>query len=601
MLNSPAPRLSGYSLCLAAIAAFLIGLFLWTVNKGFDITDEGFYVLGYSYPEEYSSSFTSFNLIVSKLLNPAHTSIIGYRLASLFTTVASALLLAGGVRQWIKEKYQAAVLPFWLVASLFITGNFLQYSIFPRTIFYNNINSFCIAVFVSSILVYSAYPSATGLKWRHAFLYAGSAFMGIDLFVKGSSSVVAMATGLLVLVVYIGLAKVKDWYKPVGIVVLGFLTGVLLFFAGIQPFAVWRTNFVHETGLLLQTSYNEGLLVRYLKDAYPIILTLIYPFSLFIALSFFLTRAYLRGRIRLAPVLQLGAILVGVAFIGYETLRTGLYKITHLNHNQSPVWFLALLLVVLAIFCAAYLEQPFKKIKWRKVIIASWLIILPFVGAIGTYNNLFMNMMLDLNYWLALFCILYVSMPATVSQATLVRIIVFMVPAIVIAEQCTYGLVLAPYLQAANMLEQTVPVSFDKTPATTVLQLDPKTASFMGELEQAMQQSGFKPGMPVVALYDMPGLVYMLGGISPGNPWLFGHLDLRNCDALAKTKMDLSKAFVLVNEKPGEKMLQCMNSSGIPFPEGYTVVRRLLSPYSANQYTWRNYQDTLTVYAPLRR
>ncbi|WBO84960.1 hypothetical protein [Hymenobacter yonginensis] len=600
MNHDSAPRLVVYTVLVGAVAAFLIGLFLWTINKGFDLTDESFYLLGYTYPAEYSSGFTSFNLIVSKILSPASTSIIGYRLAGLFTTVAAGLLLAGGLWVWIKEKYQAGLLPFGLLAALFVSGNFLQYSIFPRTLFYNNINSFCIAAFASSVLLYSAYPSAKGLKWRHAFLYIGGIFIGLDLFVKGSSSLGALATGLVVLALYAGLANIREWYVPVGIALAGFVTGLLLFFVSIQSFGVWHTNFVHETQLLLQTSYNGGLLVRYLKDAYPIIRTLIYPFSIFILAGFFLTRAYLRRQWRPALALQIGAAVLVVAFIGYEALRTGLYKNTHLNYNRSAVWFLALLFVVTAMFAAAYLEQPFRKLKWRKIIIAAWLILLPFVGAVGTYNNLFMNFMLDINYWLALFCIMFVSMPA-VSVLPVVRGIVFLVPALVIAEQSAYGLVFAPYVQATNMMEQKVPVALGQTHAPVVLQLDAQTAAYMTELRKSMRQAGFRPGIPIVALYDMPGLVYALDGISPGNPWMFGQLDVRNCDALAKTRLDLTKAFVLVNEKPGPQILECMKSHGMNFPSGYTVVRRLLSPYAANQYGWRDYQDTVTVYAPKSR
>ncbi|WP_354579946.1 hypothetical protein [Hymenobacter sp. UYP22] len=355
---------------------------------------------------------------------------------------------------------------------------------------------------------------------------------------------------------------------------------------------------MHETQLLLKTSYNGGLLVRYLQDAYPVLRTLVYPFSVFVLLSFFLTRAYLRNKLRLAPALQVGAGLLTLAFLVYEALRTDLYRNTHLNHNRSIVWFLAIMLVVLAMFSAVYLEQPRKKVDWNKIIIAGWLVMLPFVGAIGTYNNLFINVMLDINYWLALLCILYVSMPA-IAHSTAVRVIVFLVPTLVIAQQYAYGLLYAPYLQAANMLQQNVPVTLGRNHTSTVLQLDAKTAAFIGDLRQTMKRAGFEPGMPVVAMYDMPGLVYMLDGISPGNPWLFGQLDLRNCDALAKTRLDLTKAFLLVNEKPGLELLTCMESHGMRFPQDYREVKKLLNPYNPNQYNWRNNQDTLTVYAPV--
>jgi hypothetical protein len=52
--------------------------------------------------------------------------------------------------------------------------------------------------------------------------------------------------------------------------------------------------------------------------------------------------------------------------------------------------------------------------------------------------------------------------------------------------------------------------------------VDASTADLVRRLDAAMRTGGFQAGDSIVALTDMPGLVYLLGGKSPGVPWYFG-------------------------------------------------------------------------------
>lgn len=59
-------------------------------------------------------------------------------------------------------------------------------------------------------------------------------------------------------------------------------------------------------------------------------------------------------------------------------------------------------------------------------------------------------------------------------------------------------------------------------PESGQLLLDEPTADLVRELDHAMRLRDFQAGNPILALTDMPGLVYLLGGKSPGVPWYFG-------------------------------------------------------------------------------
>jgi len=59
-------------------------------------------------------------------------------------------------------------------------------------------------------------------------------------------------------------------------------------------------------------------------------------------------------------------------------------------------------------------------------------------------------------------------------------------------------------------------------PESGRLLVDKPTAELVRRLDGAMRQRGFRSGDPILAFTDMPGLVHLLGGKSPGVPWYFG-------------------------------------------------------------------------------
>ena len=123
------------------------------------------------------------------------------------------------------------------------------------------------------------------------------------------------------------------------------------------------------------------------------------------------------------------------------------------------------------------------------------------------------------------------------------------------------------------------------------------TARYIGGLREALQRAGYRPGYPLLALYDsLAGIC--AGGISPGNAWYFSQQDARNGDALAKTHLDLRRAYLLVNERPGPEFVACLAGRGLHLATDYQLVYQADIPYSRSQYHWHDAQDTVQVYAP---
>lgn len=588
------------SVLFFAVAAILVGMYLWALNKGFDITDEGFYLLSYGYPSEYTSNTTSFHLFVSKILPAPKVSIIGYRVASLVVVLFSAGVFSWGLRRWVAARL-GAVIPWSWVLPLLVIGSMLQYAVSARPINYNGLNSLAIAFFASAVLYYLAASS----RAASAGLVGGGLAMGLDAFVKLSSSGIVLASGALVLIFSLAPPlQFKVVVRPLLLIGIGFLAGIGIFALFILPLPVWYQGFHHETEILLKGMYNPSLLLRYLSDAYPVFRTLVYPFGIVAALAGAWVYYQARGLNKFWQ--HLAILTAALALLFFEAYRTGLYKNTHLNYNRSSVWLLGPIVVAGAMLLAARMcygrQLPLGEgnSSWRLWLVPLWLLVLPFAAALGTVNKIFNNAMLDAMYWVALLVVLHQLLPPPVRYLRGARLALLVLPAMAVAEQTTYGMLWAPYLQLENMFGQHTPITIGAPLKSAELLVDAPSAAFIQGIGTAMRGAGFHAGGPILSLYDAPGLVYALGGISPGNAWYpgFEHQDIRNCDALDKTRLDLHRAFLLVNQKPSSLIIACMAEHGLHFPADYVLIHQAMSPFSRSQYNWHSYEDTMHVFAP---
>jgi hypothetical protein len=139
----------------------------------------------------------------------------------------------------------------------------------------------------------------------------------------------------------------------------------------------------------------------------------------------------------------------------------------------------------------------------------------------------------------------------------------------------------APYRLLAGLEQQTIDTPIGPDGGT--LALDPVLHAFITGVRKAAQDSGFTPGDDVIGLYDMPGIVYALGGRSPGMPWwTMGYPGSR---ALMERGLSLAdpgrvrRAFIL-QTAASTAWLQSLQPEGIHFPDDYELGGTFTIPYS---------------------
>ncbi|QKG51629.1 hypothetical protein [Hymenobacter sp. BRD67] len=466
-----------------------------------------------------------------------------------------------------------------------------MFSIFPRSISYNGVIS--LSLLLSAAAVLSALRRGPGAAtWQ---LLGIGLVLGLDVFVKASSAAL-LFSGAVVLLAWYWRSFGWRLLRAAVLLGLGLALGFGLYFVVVEPSGVWYHNFMQEM-VVIQSKGRYGisdLLPKYISSAGKTLAFLAFPFGpVVLALT---GLAWWWSRRVPARWHQLAVLTIGGGlgtFLLMEALRRRWYSNAFSNGRETlPLFFALVVITALVIAATATAAQPRIHTEpappaqqWP---VGLWLFMLPMLASLGTVNDLRLNLLVDMTPWFGLLLILVSQvrlslLPAWAPAALLLA------PAGYAAEQTIWGVLLTPYNLSATMAAQTEPLH--AAGVTGRLQVDPATGAFVNQLEKLLAAGGFRPGDPLLAFYDLPGLVYLCGGVSPGAAWYFSGNDARNCHALDLTAQPLRKACILVNQPLSDELKACLHEHGLAFPENYRLVGSVLSSYHSEH-------RQVQVYAP---
>ena len=118
--------------------------------------------------------------------------------------------------------------------------------------------------------------------------------------------------------------------------------------------------------------------------------------------------------------------------------------------------------------------------------------------------------------------------------------------------------------------------------------VDIETKTFLLELKQLLKVNNFKKGYPIFG-FHIPGVIYLLDGISPGMPYYFN----KKRDLMAFESFTLNNnppIIMLTEENPiNDELLNTMKTKGINYPDDYLLKGEVYFP---------NTKSMLKVYFP---
>jgi hypothetical protein len=570
-----------------------IATIFWGADRCLGLGDEGIYLLSARYPDEVQQHVSSVYIYTGYLFRMASFDPAGFRLLGLILVCISVSIFWLGFYTFLFELYPRAktIKYFRLCSLLFIElGALLHYQWFYMTPNYNTLIGVAISISTGSML----WGFAQTGNWREnkksiifAFSFGGLG-IGLALFTK-------FPAGFCMLLLYLSVIVLWRAIEQYQRIILA--TAV---FAGIFVWGAWHFIFVQSPQLWWQM-FKEGwrlyqafgrhlpqskyitygkdltyLVYSAIKVYWPcyLIICTVYPFYL------------LRGDRRkynkttnslIIFIVLLSAVLLSVkagVFIGEREPADGSLPFFAVFHFA---WILLLLTVWLfnAWHKSDHCTAPTPRNITMNVRIGLGLLVaLPIAGSVGTSNPLYNVPLCHAATWFGAILLLLVYVTDSERNNDWLRLFGILSVGIFTASQIIQGYIYDPQLMIKTDLFQQVETTAVGFPARN-LKLDMQTHNLVQELSTIAKAHGFQPGGDIIAMHYIPGLVFAMGGRSPGHPaFLAGYKEAEAYSRLALQYADikrLTNAFVLLNVEAryAESLLQ---GRGLNFPDGYEKI-----------------------------
>jgi hypothetical protein len=571
----------------------LVGKVIATVyfsDRTFDFTDGGCYMLWYAHPDKDPHPFYYFHKIILGLTPFIDWNIISLRWLKMVSEVLVILAMSFAVYQNVKEFVAKGAKTFLFIFSFIGLGYF---STWFSWIFYESDMTYLLAVLSISLVFGTINTQRKGL-FPAALLVAG-AITGIQFFNKFSTSFFLFVATLII----VQLVR-KGWKNHVAYLV-GIAIGVGAFFliTGYKP-AIWWQEYLDGYKYLIEPlGYHPLRLIwMYMLILWPLPLIALTP----IVVHYSMSKLFAFIRVKIAPPALFAGSLLFILVLFYYTFPT-----RYLNLDNPAVsklyfyWYFPLLSFLLFLGFEYIQFKGFSKQQWLLAII--WFI-LPAIVFVGTSTPATLSLASFLVPWYGLLCF-YIVRHYTPEFNYGIAVIAFVSCFVFFVNH-----IQRPYWTNKPMYYPRVEV---QGPNETIL-LDTVTAQFIVSTKEILNKAEIEPGYPIVALHDIPGLIYLVGGYSPATPWYFNVLDARqsdlknmmkefNCLHISRIKLfEERQPVFMINQLSFYGTLPCITEHGFDLYEDYELPQKVSNPTIRNQIARfsKGSSDTLLIFIPKR-
>lgn len=577
---------------LLAVLVAMVAVYLWGLDRGLDLIDEGDFLLSSTAPALYPQP-SSYAFFMARLPVVLPDQLANYRFASICANFASTALLIIAFTRWVGAYVDLSDKREGLVAvslNTLISG-LLFATVFAPTIAYNIMTAFLISLSAASLFAaFHALQSSTGERSSDAkfvsrlplvlYMVAAGFLLGAAFFVKFSSAICFFILSTVAICFLTAKRSVLRAILP--LYAAGILLAIIVYFASVESaFEFWHRFqlTVVDLELLSGGSHSPGTVflssfISFRKHFSELICTLILILATtFGAIAFKGTR--FEGLLKLMPW---GGLLMLVGFWLWRAITK------HEVHSSIIYWPIVFVGTAFAINLIVSGMTRVLSQNARAVVFAlAYLALIPFVVSLGTNGPLLWHAIGNIApTYLALgFAALLLGKDFGSNFFPLFSIALMAFAAIV---QYTNAFVFH-FKNGPSLLANTV--ESISTPRVARTKLTPELASFISLGHQILSDHGFKDGDPILGVYDLPGFVWAVNGTSP--------VFARYSQAFpSQTKFFLDRLptqnwqrlFLVVSEASGrpiptQEVTMQLQKAGMHFPADFQLIGRAFRP---NQY-----------------
>lgn len=536
--------------------------------KGFEITDEGFYLLMYEKPEFYNCPSRYF-IIINTLFGWMHLKIYHYRLLAIILNLLGSFIFFTGFWQYLNNKIDLNS-QIWskLSAFLFVAiGNITAFFVLFRLISYNDINNFLL---LSATGFAFSYLANKEKKFLPSILLSFSGFfIAFDIMDKFPSGIIY--TFFLILFLYL---ERKD-FKCLKLLFSGILLGFIIYFTFFESPVSFITS-INST-VKQSASSSQSFKVIFENYSYFIILAIKFFFKYFYAFTLVFIAAlvsYKFKKYKYTYILGLFAFYLFLTAFLSSIIFAPLSSEGNI-HIAMPAFLLMILFqAIFFIFTkenTVYKSQP--------VYLIIFLLLLPFIMAFGSGAPITLMSYLHMSPFFAVFFLLNLASERQVSYIRMVNNFLSLIVITLCISHFYFLHIEIPFRINDNIPAQKYNVNNIKK--LEHIKVDKKTKIFLENLNNLMKKADFKENDYLIG-YLMPGIVYIFDGISPGATYYDSNSGstAKNIQALKNSKNILDKTYFLLPENCQLDICGYIKENEVL--KNHKIIGKIENPYKTN-------------------
>lgn len=559
---------------IIGILLFILSRLFWGLQRGFDIMDEGFYLLLAQTPVQFPA-LSSFHYLLSVIPKMASCRVIDFRIAQVISQLVGSLILSVGYMMWMRRLKLVDSKPVFASAVVFACiGSLLVFAKYPFSLSYNSLTGMFLFAGTGFILVGAL---ANEIYTQRLLVFIAGFAAGWCLFVKFTSFGLYVPFALI-LIFCVG-------YKQSFCAALFFLIGAAFslccFIFAFGPKAIVSADSIYTFKYLLHNpTLHSSLLQAYAKSFVDMVLHCQSVLILIIGLSVlyaFVLRTGLNAMSGFTgKALQSIAILLASVFFYWLTMLGYLKHDLYTAHVFYFFQFAILLLLVSkSTDVSAYLMRQTRLVPF--CLVNFTVITLPLICSFGTSNPLLYQSTIYLS---ATFLSLF-GMSLLLSKwmkNKFVRPLMVMVTSVFAVFQFYDGFVRHPYALGDSLTHATTTVNLKNLRG---LKVSPAVSKFLTDLDSTMRTNGYQSGDLILAFYNMPGLVYALDGRSQRLGWFSSFQGYEEFNVHFLRQLELTpdqRLFILAGWNLPASLLAGLSRVGVHYPNDFEKVGQVKSP-----------------------